>query len=108
MLKFIRLLESKDFEELLLLAVIAELIPAYIAWRKGRSFWGWWIAGTVMWIIALPAALLASPNQAELDRRMLEKGEVRRCPHCKELVRVDATVCPHCRRDMRTGNASAS
>ena len=24
----------------------------------------------------------------------------KRCPHCKKLVRKDATACPHCTRDL--------
>lgn len=42
----------------LVLRVALGLVPALIARRKGRSFAGWWAAGSIFLIAALPAALL--------------------------------------------------
>lgn len=70
-------------------APLLALIPAGIAASKGRNFFGWWIYGWAIWIVALPHALLAGPD-----------GRKRRCPYCAETVRVAATVCPHCRNDI--------
>ena len=64
------------------LAVIA-LIPATIAQRKGLSFWTYYIFGLILWIVAVPAALMAK------DMRP-------RCPECAENVKPEARVCPHC------------
>lgn len=33
------------------LFAFAGIIPAYIAWIKGHSFWIWWIAGTLFPIV---------------------------------------------------------
>lgn len=27
---------------------------------------------------------------------ILSKGDLRKCPHCAELIKKDATVCKHC------------
>ena len=48
----------------LLIAAVLGLIPVAIAANKGRSFVGWWIYGTLVFIVALPHALLA--NKASL------------------------------------------
>lgn len=40
------------------IAVFLGLIPAAIAANKGRSFLGWWIYGALVFIVALPHALL--------------------------------------------------
>jgi hypothetical protein len=64
------------------------LIPANIAAKKGGSFVGWWIFGFLVWIVALPAALM------KRDHRY---GE---CPWCREDIRIDALVCPHCQHDV--------
>lgn len=40
------------------------LIPAYLAWRKGRSFWTWWLFGATLLPVALPAAFLIAPAAA--------------------------------------------
>lgn len=70
----------------LVLGVIA-VIPAEIARRKGHRFWEWWIAGVLVWVVALPLALRAE-----------DKTHVA-CPYCREPMRPDATKCPHCRSD---------
>jgi len=36
-------------------------------------------------------------NQA-LDKKI--NGSMRKCPHCAELVRPDATTCKHCHKDI--------
>jgi hypothetical protein len=52
--------------ELLIVLVLIGLIPAAIAQRKGESFVVWWIYGALLFIMALPHALLKKPNvQAE-------------------------------------------
>ena len=48
--------------ELLLIAAVIGLIPAAIANSKGRSFFAWWIYGTLFWIIAMPHSLLLKRN----------------------------------------------
>lgn len=39
-------------------ALALAVIPAKIAEHKGRNFWSWYCFGVVLWIVALPAALL--------------------------------------------------
>jgi hypothetical protein len=73
---------------LLAIAAALALIPAEIAHRKGRGFLDWWIGGFLLWIVAFPAALLAS-DQSKY-----------RCPFCAEDVRWEAEICPHCRREL--------
>jgi hypothetical protein len=72
----------------IVVAALIGLIPANIAHRKGASFIGWWIFGALLFIVALPSALMMR------DQRI---GE---CPWCKEDMRTDALVCPHCQRDV--------
>ncbi|HYY78245.1 MAG TPA: hypothetical protein VFD04_03560 [Actinomycetes bacterium] len=42
-------------------AVLIGLLPATIARRKGRDFLAWWFFGAMMFVFALPAALLLRP-----------------------------------------------
>jgi len=84
----------------LVIAAFLGLIPAVIAYQKGLDFFDWWVFGWLLFIVALPAALLLKPNIAELETRRLEQGTVKRCPYCAELVKGEARVCKHCGRDV--------
>jgi cytochrome c-type biogenesis protein len=48
--------------------IILGLIPAYVAYRKGRNFLTWWLFGTTLFPIALPMAfLIKSDHQVETE-----------------------------------------
>ena len=63
----------------LVLAICA--IPAYVAYRKGRSFWGWWIVTVIAsafllvgWVVMLIIALVIKPDPEAPAQRSVEAG----------------------------------
>ena len=86
--------------EILLLAMVLGLIPAAIARSKGRSFFGFWFYGTLLFIVALPHAILAKPDATGLETQRLAGGAHRKCPYCAELIKKEAVVCRYCGRDL--------
>lgn len=88
-----------DNMEILIIAAIIGVIPAVIARNKGRGFVGWWIYGALLFIVALPHALLIKPDQAAIEKRQLDEG-MKKCPFCAEMVKVDAKVCRYCSREL--------
>lgn len=42
------------------------LVPAFLAWRKGRSFLTWWLFGATLLPVALPAAFIIGPAAPEV------------------------------------------
>lgn len=50
--------------EIFIFAVLLGLIPAAIASHKGRSFAVWWFYGALLFIVALPMALIMKPKAA--------------------------------------------
>ena len=84
--------------EFLFLVVLLGLIPAVIARSKGRSFFGFWIYGALLFIVALPHVLLAKPNVTALEAQQLSSGAHRKCPHCAEVIKQEARVCRFCGR----------
>lgn len=70
----------------LLLALVIGFIPAMIAKNKGRSFFGWYIYGVLLFIVALPHSLIMKSKY--------------QCPFCKSNIDSEATVCPKCSREI--------
>jgi hypothetical protein len=55
---------------LLTWAITVGWIPALIAKQKGRSFWRWWIYGTLAFVIALVHALVIKSNKSAREQRV--------------------------------------
>lgn len=72
------------------------ILPAWIAERKGRNGFGWWLYGTMMFVVALPHALLLEDAEEDVERT----PSFRRCPFCAEKIRFEATVCRFCNRNV--------
>ena len=73
--------------DVVVLAALFALIPAFIARHKNLGFWTFYVFGLLLWIAAMPTVLLMK------DRR-------RHCPYCLEPVADAASVCPQCRKEL--------
>jgi hypothetical protein len=81
--------------ELVIIALLLGLIPAYIASAKGRNFLLWWFYGTVLFAFAIIHAIAIRPA----ERNLFHYG-MRYCPHCRKAIRVDATSCNFCEKEV--------
>jgi len=87
-----------DVLKTFVLALLLGLVPATIAHSKGKDFVLWWVFGTALFIVALPAALLAldetstevslSPNKAKSPPKV--------CPKCGVINLINSTQCEAC------------
>lgn len=76
-----------------IIAVVLGLIPAGIASNKGHSFGAWWFFGALLFIIALPCAILVGPAGAS---QAATPSKLRACPMCAEMIQPAAIRCRFC------------
>lgn len=76
---------------LVLISLIAGIVAAIVADRKGRN-WAAWGALCAVFPILLVVVLLLPP--------VLARGTTKKCPHCAEIIRHDASLCKHCGREL--------
>lgn len=74
---------------------VLALIPANVAYRKGRDFAIWYVYGICFWLIAFIHSLCIRDN----DEAKQAKGWIK-CPYCGEYSKPEATVCHCCGREL--------
>ena len=87
------------FEILIIGAPFAWLATGYVGWKKGSSFWIWFLVGAVLPYFGLIAALLYRHESDEPERA---------CPRCGRTVKLYVQVCPRCGTDLYLADSPAA
>lgn len=66
--------------------------------ETGTTFFTWFIAGMLCFIIAFLYLLLSKPS----DETLVDSGKYRKCPYCAEAVKFEAKICRYCGNELPT------
>lgn len=79
--------------------IFFSLLVVLLAQRRGRSGAGYFLLSLFISPLLTAILLLVLPvNQEQIDRSSLRSGGMKKCPHCAELIKADASVCRYCGR----------
>lgn len=89
-------LVGESVELLFIIWLLCGIAGAIICQNKGLDGCTGFALGFLLGPIGLVIALVMRPNEKVLEKRALNEGEMRKCPSCAELVRVEAMKCRFC------------
>ena len=63
----------------------------------GRSGFGFFVLSFILSpLLGAIILLIAGRNTEKSESRKLDTGEMKKCPHCAELIRIQAVKCRYC------------
>jgi len=87
-------------EILLIIWVLFGIAAAMVMSNKGRSGCGGFAMGFLLGPIGLIIALVMGADHREMEKTELASGNMRKCPQCAEVIRVEAKKCRFCGSDV--------
>lgn len=86
--------------EFLIIWFVCGVICVVIAGTKGRSVAGFFFIGLLLGPLGVVLSAFFSKNERKIEAEKIQGGEMKKCPICAELVRMEAVKCRYCSADV--------
>lgn len=81
---------------------IAGGLTAKFASKKGRSYPLWFIYGLLLFPLSMIHSMMIRRDEFAIGEKQIKQGTMKRCPYCKEPIRLAATICRYCNQPLST------
>ena len=72
---------------------------------RGNSFWySFWLSFCCSPLLGALNVLLTKPDKKAAEENILSSGEMKKCPSCAELIKVEAKKCRYCGEEFGNKN----
>lgn len=86
--------------EIMIIWFLFGVVSSVVATSKGRSGCGWFALGVLLGPFGFILSLIIPRDQQAVENQAIQSGQLKKCPYCAELIKVEAIVCRYCGKDL--------